>query len=235
MKSFFPPLASCFPMLCALALTACAAQGPFPSLNPRPAEYELAGRAAPPCLGGGTAAVDREGSGPPAEAVADPQLAGQLSRLVEQARRGQTEFGKLLPGARAQVGRAGRSGSDAWIAAQQEISRLEAARAPTVDALAELEALVFSRSGGSAALADREAIVAAASEASGLAEAQRTEIDRLGAVLNGASALLREPLPARHSGAHPAAGRQALAASDRGHISPAAPPRAGPKGCASRG
>ena len=225
------PLALAF----AASLAACAAQGPFPSLSPRAAEYELAGRPVPPCIAGSDAAGGTPAAGTAAQNPPDPQLGAELARLLDQARRGQAEFDKILPGARSQVGRAGATGSDAWVTAQQDVSRLEAARAPTVDALAALEALVLARSNSGANETDRLSAIAAAEEVRRLADGQQAEIDRLTASLSGGSARRDEPLPGQRSAQRRLADRQALAASDRGHISPAAPPKAVPTGSACRG
>ena len=70
-------------------------------------------------------------------------------------------------------------GTEGWIAAQQEISRLEAARARTVNALAELDALAISRSGVPVGEADYQAVLAAAEEVRGLVQAQQAELDRI--------------------------------------------------------
>lgn len=231
---------TCFPRLplivaSASLLSACAAQGPFPSLSPRAAEYELAGRAVPPCIGGSAAAGLPQGASGPAQAAPDAQLGAELTRLLDQARRGQAEFDKILPGARTRVARAGALGSDAWVTAQQDVSRLEAARAPTVDALAALEALVLARSSLGANEADRLSAIAAANEVRRLAEAQQAEIDRLSGSLSGGSARRNEPSPIERNAQRPLGSRQALAASDRGHILPAALPKAAPKGSACRG
>ena len=221
------------PMLASSFLTACAAQGTFPSLSPRAAEYELAGREPPPCL---PAAVVEAEPTPSTAIPEDPQLALQLAELIGNAQRGEGEFQALLPQARTAVGRAGASGSESWIAAQQEISRLEAARAPTADALGELEALTVARASDSATNeADRQRIRAAAEEVGRMAEAQRASINALTAALSGPSALRNAPLQAPHSGAPRAAAPQALAESDRGHISPVARPRAAPTGSVCRG
>ncbi len=219
----------------AALISACAAQGPFPSLSPRAAEYELAGRPVPPCIGSGTAAGGAQAASGPAQTAPDAQLRAELTRLLDQARRGQAEFDEILPGARTRVARAGASGSDGWVTAQQDVSRLEAARAPTVDALAALEALVLARSNPDANEADRMSAIAAAEQVRRLAEGQQAEIDRLSASLSGGSARRNEPLPAPRNAQRPLGSRQALAASDRGHISPAAPPKAVPTGSACRG
>ena len=221
-------------MLASSFLTACAAQGTFPSLSPRAAEYELAGREPPPCIA--AAGVQAEPGPSAAISVQDPQLASRLAELIGNAQRGERKFQALLPQTRTAVGRAGASGSESWIAAQQEISRLEAARAPTADALGELEALTVARASDSATSEpDRQRIRAAVEEVGRMAEAQRASINALTAVLSGPSALRNAPLQAPHSGAPRAAAPQALAESDRGYISPADRPRAAPTGSVCRG
>lgn len=218
----------------AALLSGCAAQGPFPSLSPRAAEYELAGRPVPPCIGGGTAAGGTPARSAPVQRPPDPGLPAELARLLGEARSGQAEFEKILPEARTRVARAGASGSDAWVTAQQDVSRLEGARAPTVNALAALEALVLARSDIGANEADRLSTISAAEEVRRLAEAQQAEIDRLASALSGRSAQRNEPLPAPRNAQRPLVAPQALAASGRGHISPAAPPKAAPTGSACR-
>jgi hypothetical protein len=164
-------------------LAGCAAQGDFPSLAPRAVEGELS-----PAAGcrreGACAAADPE----PAAAAAvadDPRLAARILELAERARSGDRAFASLLPEARRSAARAGRSGSEPWIEAQQLVSRLEAARSPTVDALAELDALSLARSeDAGTSPPDRERLAAAAQEARALADAQRVELERLNGQLS---------------------------------------------------
>jgi len=225
----FPPR-MLFALSPALLLPACASTGSFPSLAPRPAEFELAGRTPPPCIAG---AATPAPPAPDSIAASDPALASRLTALLVEARRGAARFDERLPTARAAVARAGASGSDAWILAQEQISRLEAARAPTVDALSELEALVLERSRATGTSEeDRQRLAEAAAEAAGLAESQREEIDALSARLSGPTALRRGPLPVPHSDGRQAAARADLRGSDRAHISPGAPPRAARMGSA---
>jgi hypothetical protein len=166
----------------AALLSGCAAQGDFPSLAPRAVEGALSPAA--------NCRRDDQSCESPAPAPAapvadDPQLAARLSELVERARGGEREFAELLPAARRSASRAGRSGSEPWIEAQQLVSRLEAARSSTVDALAELEALAAARSEDAATSpADRERVLAAAGEIRALAEAQRSELERLNGQLS---------------------------------------------------
>jgi hypothetical protein len=165
-----------------LLLAGCAGQGDFPSLAPRAVEGELSPAAA--CRGGDACAPTAP---PPAPApiADDAQLAARISQLVARARDGDKAFATLLPEARRSVARAGGSGSEPWIEAQQLVSRLESARSATVDALAELDALGIARSqdGGTNA-ADRERVLAAVQEIRALAEAQRAELVRLNGQLS---------------------------------------------------
>ena len=108
-----------------LALSACAQQGEFPSLAPRPVEKAMAESEEEPAV---------------RPVQDDPQLPARIAAFVEAGRRGQAAFEAALPEARAAVGRAGPSGSDSWIAAQQAISRLETTRATIANALSELDA-----------------------------------------------------------------------------------------------
>lgn len=168
-------------------LGACASQEGFPSLAPRAVERELSGNPPPPCLPPGSAAPAPTPGAPAAVAVAvadDPELGARIAALLAEARRGERAFSALLARAQASARRAGAAGSEAWIAAQQDVSRLEAARAPTVDALTELDRLALARSDAAISEADRNRLVAAAEEVRRLAEAQREQLDRLNGTLS---------------------------------------------------
>ena len=145
-------------------LAGCAPSGSFPSLAVRPIERELASEPQRPA---------------PPEAPSDPQLVSRVAELLGQVRQGEAAFRTALRAAQRATASAGGAGSESWISAQQEISRLEAVRAPTVAALAELDALSVARSNVPTAVADYSALTAAAEEAETLAAAQRAEIDRL--------------------------------------------------------
>ena len=165
-----------------ILLSGCAARGDFPSLTPRAVEGELSPAAACRQNRDVAAAAD---AAPLSPIPDDLELGTNLQRLIERARRGQREFAELLPSARRSAARAGRSGSEPWIEAQQLVSRLEAARSPTVDALAELEALGIQRSeDGATSPLDRERVLAAVQEIRTLAEGQRAELERLNAQLS---------------------------------------------------
>jgi hypothetical protein len=167
------------PML-ALLLTptllgACAQSGSFPSLAPRAAE-----RAAAAPTAGGQAAAE------PAPPAADPALATRLDQLVAAARQGQQAFAAALASAEGVIARAGAPQSESWIEAQVALSRLEAARSPSVVAQADLDALVRerNRAGAPPSEADAAAIAAAAEQISALVAAQNEQLARLGARLS---------------------------------------------------
>jgi hypothetical protein len=105
--------------------------------------------------------------------------------LLGVARAGQTEFASILPGAERAVARAGATASEAWVAAQQEVSRLATARARTADALSELDSLGIRRSAErTISSEDYEAILQAESEARALTERQEAELNRLSGLLS---------------------------------------------------
>jgi hypothetical protein len=174
---------SCIPrsalLLATASLSACATQGDFPSLAPRAAERGLAGGSAPaPCAGAAPASVTVARA--PSPLPTDPQLRARVAELIGAARAGQTEFASILPGAERAVARAGSAGSELWVEAQQEISRLAAARSRTADALTEIDALGIRRSAERNINADDyQAVLQAESEARALAERQEAELNRL--------------------------------------------------------
>src|SRR5690242_16657459 len=95
------------PALLVLPLAACATGGDFPSLAPRPVEQlsmEEPVRVDPPV-------------------AADPALRGRAAELLGEARRGDGQFDAAYARAVPIVRRAGPSGSDSWIEAQEHISR----------------------------------------------------------------------------------------------------------------
>jgi hypothetical protein len=153
----------------ALALAGgCAARGHFPSLAPRPAERLSMDE------------PDRQA----AAVAADPRLAARIAALLADARRGQAEFETVLPGARSGAGAAGAAGSESWIEAQKAISRLEAARALTVAALAQLDELGVERAALPTSAEQLATLLAAMQSAEALAAGQQGEIDGLRASLD---------------------------------------------------
>ncbi|HEX8449512.1 MAG TPA: hypothetical protein VF652_07970 [Allosphingosinicella sp.] len=165
-----PGLRTPLALLIPLALAAgCAAPGPYPSLAPRPAEAAYA-----------EDADERK----PIPQPDDPALAGQIDRLLAEARAGGAEFDSALPAAQRAAGSAGGAGSDSWIEAQQALSRLESARARTTAALADLDRLSVERTGtGTLGEGDSERLRRATAEMQALADSQADRLQRLGASL----------------------------------------------------
>jgi hypothetical protein len=156
--------------LAALAVAACVPQGDFPSLEARPAER------------------DRSMEPPVREAVevpADPALRQRVAELEQMAAQGDQAFDAALGPAEAAVRSAGPASSDSWVAAQQAMSRLEAARTGTMRALTELDRLAIDRADMATSREDSAAIDAAIAAAQRLAEGQQQRIQQLRARLPG--------------------------------------------------
>lgn len=117
-----------FPLM--LALSACLDRGEYPSLKPR--AFEIAARdAAPP-------------PPPPPARPASPEVVARTAALLEAARSGQTAFAAELARARPVIARAGAASSESWITAQEQLSGLDASRAATTTAMADLDALTLA-------------------------------------------------------------------------------------------
>ena len=147
-----------------LSLAACAAQGTFPSLQPRAVEQNV---------------TTEEPMRTRALVPGDPALRARAAELLALARRGQSDFNAAYGEASAAATRAGAAGSESWTLAQQAISRVEAARDETTRALAELDQLQVARSARPTNQEDFEAIDAAVGEAQRLAEEQQARLERL--------------------------------------------------------
>lgn len=168
-----------------LLLSACASMTQdgrgYPSLARRPAETARVGGEVPP---------DPAARPLQAElAPADPALTQQLATLTAQAEKGRGAFDALY----AQVGPAirGASGaavsSEAWVAAQVDLARLEEARYDSVFALASLDTLYADRmkaQAEGAAQGGIPEIEAARRTALAAVDAQNDRVDALKAVLN---------------------------------------------------
>lgn len=152
------------PSALSLALLAgCAAGGEYPSLAPRDVEK---------------LSMDEPVRVAPVQDD-DPALGTRLAELLSQARAGNAAFQARLPSASTLAEKAGAAGSETWIEAQQELSRLEASRAPTVTALGDLDALSLARAGAGTSAADAASVTSALDEVRGLAEAQQAASGRL--------------------------------------------------------
>lgn len=123
------------PLFALLGGCASGAQGDFPSLAKRPVEGTLT--VAPP--------VDVP-LPPPPPATGD--LAARIAALVQAAEGGDAAFRGASAAAETAAGSASGAGvsSESWVVAHQAISRLDAARAPSTAALADLDAMLIARS-----------------------------------------------------------------------------------------
>ena len=152
----------------ALALAGCVASDGFPSLAPRPAER---------------IASVQEPVHPAVEVPSDPALRARIAELERQAAEGNRAFEAALGATEAAVGAAGKHGSDSWVEAEQALSRLEATRAPTTRALAELDRLAIERAEVATNAEDFAAINAALASVDQVTARQQQRWDRLRARL----------------------------------------------------
>ncbi len=115
-------------MALAVLVAGCTEQGAYPSLAARPIEgimdKPIAETIAPP-------------------ATPNPERAGRIATLLDQAETADRAFrGALAETERAVAAAAGATrGEERWIVAQQQLSRLEAARVPVGHVLADLDEL----------------------------------------------------------------------------------------------
>jgi len=152
-----------FTPVAALALAGCVAQGPFPSLAPRPAEL-----------------VDLSIEPVREDPVIadDAALRERIAELVAAARTGWRDFQAELGPTERAFARAGGQGSDSWVTAQEALSRLEASRARTTTAAGELQQLSVARAERPTSPADRAALDSAIEETNALAARQQERMDR---------------------------------------------------------
>ncbi len=115
-------------LLCLLLLsTACVDQGSFPSLAKRPFETSSIA-STPPAI---VAAP---------QLTSDPAVLAHANSAVAKARASVGNFEAALLLARASVSQAAARGTDSWIKAQLQLSRLERTLAPANTALSDLDA-----------------------------------------------------------------------------------------------
>lgn len=118
----------------ALILAACSsgASGDYPSLAKRPIEERFA-------------VVENVPLPPPGPLPAD--LAGRLDRWRADADAAAVAFTAMRGEAEAAVAaaRGAAAGNEAWVAAQQALSRLSVSRGPLVVALGDIDALYVAR------------------------------------------------------------------------------------------
>ncbi len=118
-------------VLSAVSLGGCAKPTNYATLLPRATESEDAQRA--------TAGVAR----PVGPTAPTPEIAAQLTAIAERSARGASEFNATLAMQRQAVELAHGAApkSEAWVAGQQALSVIEAARAPCVAARSDADAL----------------------------------------------------------------------------------------------
>lgn len=156
-----------------LAIAACSTpSGPTPSLAPRAAE-----------------AIDPRVPIPaaPPPGPVDPALQDQLAHLLAEVRGGNETFAAVAGETERLVAAAGDPSSESWIAAQQSLSALVAARGRTTRALSDIDAIAAERlqTAGGIAPANLAAIEAAAREAGAIDQRQAALVDSLQARLGG--------------------------------------------------
>lgn len=153
-----------------LGLAACVPEGDFPSLAQRPGERNLS-----------TEAPVR----PRVDVPDDPALRARIASLRQQAAEGDRAFDAAFAPSRAAVNASGPRESETWVEAQQALSRLEAVRAPTTLALADLDRLALTRAATPTSEADFAEINAALAAVEQIAASQQARLDGLRAELGG--------------------------------------------------
>lgn len=152
-------------------LSACIAQGPFPSLAPRPAERED---------------FLEEPVREVAPVAPDPALRARAAELLALARAGEADFEAAYPAALAAARNAGASESESWVLAQQALSRLQSARGETMRALAALDLLAIGRADQATNPDDFAAVLAALEAVEAIVAAQEIRIDAVRARISPA-------------------------------------------------
>jgi hypothetical protein len=153
---------ACILLPCILT-AGCATRGEFPSLAPRPVEqlsFEEPIKVDPPV-------------------AADPALRAHAGAILAQARAADGAFEEAYAQALPLVRAAGPVGSDAWLAAQEAISRVEAARIGTTGAVADLDLLLANQSDDPTNSGLWAELQAAREAAEALAADQRRRLDGL--------------------------------------------------------
>jgi predicted small lipoprotein YifL len=150
-------------ILAAALLAGCTTKGPFPSLAQRPDER---------------LSIDEPVREAP-HIADDSALRVRINTLLAEARAGNTAFERDYDAAARTASRAGPEGSDSWMAAQQAVSRVEAARGRTGNAVAELHQLVVTRADRPISPDDQAALEAAIDQADGIVAAQQARLNRL--------------------------------------------------------
>jgi hypothetical protein len=157
-------------LLALIALSACTDSADrYPSLLPRAAETQSLAEPERPVV----AATP--------DATLDARVAALTATLNSNAQRFTTAAQDAE--AKVAVARGVKVGSEAWLDAQSALSVLGSFRAPTQNALAELESLAIER--GRAGQVPYPALDAAIADANAKAEAQNSRIEALEAAVAG--------------------------------------------------
>jgi len=154
------------PALLLLALGACAtAQGEFPSLERRP--YET------------NAPISAPDSAPPAPAKLSPELAAKVDALLARHKAAQDSFVRGLSAVQAVAQKAAgsKAGTESWVNAHVQLSRLDKARADSVDVLRDFDALLTTEGAVDARLATL--LAQAQMPVTAAVDGQNAEISRL--------------------------------------------------------
>jgi hypothetical protein len=146
----------------AATLAACSDSGGYPSLAPRSIEQGQPGDAAPaaPAL------------------PADSALDAEVATMAAQAEKGHADFTRVAAESCAAIARGAKAetGSEPWIAAQQALSALEAARAPVLAAAASLDRLVIERGTAAGNAVDLTKLAEAQAEVSAMDTAEQAQV-----------------------------------------------------------
>jgi hypothetical protein len=123
----------------------------------------------------------------PAPVIADrPGIAARIGALLAAGRDNQSAFEAALATAQQLAGRAGGPGSDSWVAAQQAVSRAEAARASIASARADLDAFAaVEAAAGPVSDADFARLTEGSAQLHALATRQQERLDAVRARLGG--------------------------------------------------
>jgi hypothetical protein len=158
-----------------LALGACAANdGDFPSLAPRPVEQRSDAEPVAPAV---------------APAPADSAMSADLRKMLADARKGDGDFAAALPAAERAVAaaRGAAASSEAWIAAQTQLSALDATRAPTASAMTAIDSLYVSLADRASKDAALGGIADAAATQSEIEAIYNRQVERMSALRAGLS------------------------------------------------
>jgi len=149
------------------SLAACGPAVNHPSLAPRAIERLDAMPPSPP---------------PPTAAIpVDASKQERIAALLKQAHDGDVRFQPQAMAAEGAVerGAGGAPGSEAWIAAQEAVSRVESLRTPVAQSLADLDELQIASAGAPLDPDTATALAAAYADLSAIDERQRNQVASL--------------------------------------------------------